>query len=51
MGFSYIDEKALELKTGEKAASEEDYLPEAKKNKELKQKENKQGCIRLHSLP
>ena len=27
--------KALELKTGEKVISEENYLPEAKKNKEL----------------
>ncbi len=28
--------KALELKTGEKVVSEENYLPESKKNKELK---------------
>jgi hypothetical protein len=28
--------KALELKTGKKVISENNYLPEAKKNKELK---------------
>jgi hypothetical protein len=28
--------KALELKTGEKVVSKDNYLPEAKKNKELK---------------
>ena len=33
--------KALELKTGEKVVSEENYLPEEKKNKELKKGEKK----------
>ena len=32
--------KALELKTGEKVASENNYLPESKKNKKLKNGEN-----------